>query len=587
MAQKHNISDTEYPMTRMGTIQQPSRRYRRLRHPSFTAAVWTANNPLLQRGEFGSEIDTGKLKVGDGVTYWNDLGYVAASQIDFADITGSPDDNVALKNALDAKQDVLTEGTGIDIDSDNIISNTGVRSVATGTTNGTISVNTGGTSAEVAVYGLGSAAYTSSGDYATAAQGGLASTAVQPGDLATVATSGAFSDLTGKPTTLSGYGITDGANTSLSNLTSTGANISNWSSNVSNCITEIPQDIKLELAADGTLTLKAGSKVYVPNGSGTFDTVTTTADVSATRTDNQKCVVYYTPSINAIFVLPLVLSFSGSTAPSGYQFMYWYDTTENKCKFTSDSGTTWVDGRTLPLAIVSTDGTKISAIKQVFNGFGYVGSTVFALPGVKGLIPNGRNADGTLKSSSFTINNVLTTTDTSGATNALEYYINGSGIFRANLGTNTYKEEKNIIINSSGVQQMVVALDMNAYRTSGKVSSFTPKQVFRAVDYSDTEFIANQAGPSNRYVDLTLPSSGQTFTAPADGYISFAKTAQATEYISLINYTNGMSITSSPSVNGNNARLFMRVSKGDVINLSYNASGTTVYFRFIYANGAK
>ncbi|MBQ2369788.1 MAG: hypothetical protein II301_06715, partial [Peptococcaceae bacterium] len=324
-------------MTRMGTIQQPSRRYRRLRHPSFTAAVWTANNPLLQRGEFGSEIDTGKLKVGDGVTYWNDLGYVAASQIDFADITGSPDDNVALKNALDAKQDVLTEGTGIDIDSDNIISNTGVRSVATGTTNGTISVNTGGTSAEVAVYGLGSAAYTSSGDYATAAQGGLASTAVQPGDLATVATSGAFSDLTGKPTTLSGYGITDGANTSLSNLTSTGANISNWSSNVSNCITEIPQDIKLELAADVTLTLKAGSKVYVPNGSGTFDTVTTTADVSATRTDNQKCVVYYTPSINAIFVLPLVLSFSGSTAPSGYQFMYWYDTTENKCKFTSDS----------------------------------------------------------------------------------------------------------------------------------------------------------------------------------------------------------------------------------------------------------
>lgn len=35
--------------------------------------------------------------------------------------------------------------------------------------------------------------------------------------------------------------------------------------NISNCITEIPQDIKLELN-NGTLTLKAGSKVYVPNG---------------------------------------------------------------------------------------------------------------------------------------------------------------------------------------------------------------------------------------------------------------------------------------------------------------------------------
>ena len=56
-----------------------------------------------------------------------------------------------------------------------------------------------------------------------------------------------------------------GANTSLSNLTSTGQNIGNWSSNVTNCITGIPQDIKLELSS-GTLTLKAGSKVYVPNG---------------------------------------------------------------------------------------------------------------------------------------------------------------------------------------------------------------------------------------------------------------------------------------------------------------------------------
>ena len=41
-----------------------------------------------------------------------------------------------------------------------------------------------------------------------------------------------------------------------------------------NCLTEIPQDITLELN-NGTLTLKAGSKVYVPNGSGVFDVVTT------------------------------------------------------------------------------------------------------------------------------------------------------------------------------------------------------------------------------------------------------------------------------------------------------------------------
>ena len=52
--------------------------------------------------------------------------------------------------------------------------------------------------------GLGSAATTASSAYATAAQGTLAASATQPGDLATVATSGAYNDLTGKPTLFSG-----------------------------------------------------------------------------------------------------------------------------------------------------------------------------------------------------------------------------------------------------------------------------------------------------------------------------------------------------------------------------------------------
>jgi hypothetical protein len=50
--------------------------------------------------------------------------------------------------------------------------------------------------------GLGTAATTASTDYATAAQGALADSATQPGDLATVATTGAYTDLTGTPTGL-------------------------------------------------------------------------------------------------------------------------------------------------------------------------------------------------------------------------------------------------------------------------------------------------------------------------------------------------------------------------------------------------
>ena len=48
--------------------------------------------------------------------------------------------------------------------------------------------------------GLGTAATTATTAYATAAQGALADTATQPADLATVATTGAYADLSGKPT---------------------------------------------------------------------------------------------------------------------------------------------------------------------------------------------------------------------------------------------------------------------------------------------------------------------------------------------------------------------------------------------------
>jgi hypothetical protein len=78
MAQNHNAEYIEKPMTRDGRIQGPSRRYRRLRHPTFPSTEWTAKNPLLQRGEIGAESDTHKVKVGDGVTYWNNLQYVIA-----------------------------------------------------------------------------------------------------------------------------------------------------------------------------------------------------------------------------------------------------------------------------------------------------------------------------------------------------------------------------------------------------------------------------------------------------------------------------------------------------------------------------
>lgn len=40
-----------------------------------TSAIWSTTNPILAQGEPGLEIDTSRIKYGDGITAWNDLSY--------------------------------------------------------------------------------------------------------------------------------------------------------------------------------------------------------------------------------------------------------------------------------------------------------------------------------------------------------------------------------------------------------------------------------------------------------------------------------------------------------------------------------
>lgn len=47
------------------------------------SATWTKLNPILASGEPGFELDTNRLKVGDGVTPWNSLSYLCESSEDF------------------------------------------------------------------------------------------------------------------------------------------------------------------------------------------------------------------------------------------------------------------------------------------------------------------------------------------------------------------------------------------------------------------------------------------------------------------------------------------------------------------------
>ena len=294
----------------------------------------------------------------------------------------------------------------------------------------------------------------------------------------------------------------DCASTDLNNLTLTGANIANWSSNVTNCITKIPQDIKLELNS-GTLTLKAGSKVYVPNGfesDGTtpkFDVVTIANDLSVTRNINSKELYVYNINENSFSMWQDV--YSGSSAPSGQTWMLWYDTSSNKVKATSDGGSTWNDGFSLPVCSATSNSTQIISIDKIFNGFGYIGSTAFALPGVKGLAPNGRNIDGSLKSTAFTVSKVLTLTSPSNITSAFWYRIalNGSSMWRLTSSNTYYDEEHNGYWNgSANAYQYNFICPIKCNITSGVVSNFSVNSIFHALDWNDKEIIVSWGMPN-------------------------------------------------------------------------------------------
>ena len=182
--------------------------------------------------------------------------------------------------------------------------------------------------------------------------------------------------------------------------------------------------------------------------------------------------------------------------------MVWYDTTNNLMKYTGDGGSTWTSGWSFPICIIHGDGTQISNIDQVFNGFGYIGSAIFALPGVKGLIPNGRNADGSLKNIEFQVSNVVVQTNTY-LNRDYEWFIYNNGskteigypqISSRTQPTGNYQQWYNFETNqsyntvtgtasirfSTPVLRFVVGSD-------SRITSFTPKTAFHAVDWNELD----------------------------------------------------------------------------------------------------
>lgn len=276
-------------------------------------------------------------------------------------------------------------------------------------------------------------------------------------------------------------------------------------SNFTNCITEIPQNIKLELN-NGTLTIKSGSVITYPDGTQVTKSTDTTVTTAGTG------VYFFVRLLTTGAIGYYSHVFSGSTAPSGHTNMLWYDTTNNDVKDTTDGGNTWRSGWSLPFAICTAQ-SGWKSIDQVFNGFGYIGSTVFALPGVKGLMPNGRNSDGSLKNIEFVTNRVVTRTDNNNVNPYLAIDLDYGTI---SIAPSVEYDEKNNEIIWAGNRVRNRFYFGEKYTSGNTFSKFITKQPFHAVDYNDyrelKETILGSDGkiPEDRIVKQTTLSSSST-----------------------------------------------------------------------------
>lgn len=69
------------------------------------AATWIEKNPVLLKGEMGIEVDTGKIKIGDGVKAWNELNYSGVDEDAIKSIINNNRDKVSVLTLTEGKTD--------------------------------------------------------------------------------------------------------------------------------------------------------------------------------------------------------------------------------------------------------------------------------------------------------------------------------------------------------------------------------------------------------------------------------------------------------------------------------------------------
>jgi len=301
---------------------------------------------------------------------------------------------------------------------------------------------------------------------------------------------------------------------------------------ITNCVTKVAHDLLVDFNTETkVLTIKSGSKLYIPNGfeqDGTtlhFDIVTLDEDKTLTNsftgtyddilvcwdvTNNQ---LRQTPTHNA-----------NPTDPSSASNRFWYDTVNNKIKYYEASGTTVTsDSVSLPICRMSNTGSSgFTSLLDVFNGAGYIGTRAYILPGLQGLIPDGRNADRSLRNRKFTVNNVLimqtSPSEVQDITRPFMHFTT-NGTNPANSSVLTYDADNNYLRVRTTNDIYPLAIIGTFRRINGRISNFTHKTEFRAADYNDLVNMSTYMMPAYNMQVTGTYTSGQWIKVEKNSYV--------------------------------------------------------------------
>lgn len=252
-----------------------------------------------------------------------------------------------------------------------------------------------------------------------------------------------------------------------------------------------------------------------------------------------------------------------------------------------------------------------NCILEAPNGVAtYSGDTLTVKQGLKVLIPNGRNADGTLKNIEYTLENNVTKTTTTTYEHQDFFFIKNDGTCytfgfesttsydkladRPAPSTGVYRccfvDETNlwyVTVNGSPYEEFKMAKLGSFFNSaSSQITKLNAEEPINLLKQSDKTKVTGWSFPSNKFVYLTLLASEEEYEAPADGEFNLiSKKVGVTGAISnsggVVGGSMGTSVTNIP------LNISRKCAKGHKVRIRYNSSVTDYQLRFCYAEGSK